>query len=180
MYDFWFYIPINPEPWAVGPLSLGKKNGKFFPRMGRNEQLYSYQEAVREFLREDGRDWPLIENDVQLGFIFWHRIEQWTNPDGKVNTKKSLDVTNMQKATEDALQGIILKNDRQVKAVYSKILDDGPEVIGGVAVWVKSLTQYGVPVKIPEEVELARQVHVEVDHAGPGDNDWPPSKMERF
>jgi hypothetical protein len=44
----WYVVHVNPEPWAVGPLDLGRRGGKVYATMGQNQQLAAYQEAVRE------------------------------------------------------------------------------------------------------------------------------------
>jgi len=112
----WFVLAVNPDPWAIGPLGVGKKGGKYYPYVGRNNQLRDYQEAVREALSEIEM---LSKNSLySLTFYFWRRLDE--HQDGK---KHQADVTNLQKALEDALQGVLFDNDRDVREVRSVIIE---------------------------------------------------------
>jgi hypothetical protein len=114
--EAWYILPINPDPWAIGPLGVGKRNGKYFPYVGRNNQLYSYQQAIKEELvSQNARLLP--EGKYELEFFFWRRLD--SHASGK---KHYADVTNLQKATEDALQGVLFDNDRDVVNVNSWIM----------------------------------------------------------
>src|SRR6478609_2923648 len=105
-----YALSINPQQWAVGPLSVGKKNGKAFPIMGRNQELHAYQESIRELL---GKFSPVKFEPgfIQLKFWFWRRLDTYEGSSRKV-TGNAVDATNMQKALEDALQGVLFDNDR--------------------------------------------------------------------
>ena len=120
MTDRWFTLDINPDPWAIGPLSMGKRNGKFFPKVGQNAQLASFKAAVAEVL--DGVT-PMPTGEYDLEFYFWRRLDGTGR-----NTKHVSDATNLQKATEDALQGVLIDNDRNVRRIRSEVVDQGPDV----------------------------------------------------
>lgn len=120
MNERWFTLDVNPDPWAIGPLQLGKRNGKFFPHVGPNRQLLAYKETVAELL---GDITPLEPGEYDLSFYFWRRLDG----SGR-NVKHSADATNLQKATEDALQGILFGNDRDVRKISSEVVEQGPDV----------------------------------------------------
>ena len=110
---------INPEPWrSPGIPSRGTpaKDGK----------LEAYQTALKEML--DGRA-IRYEEDTRLSvtFYFWR------------STRKGqpCDLTNLQKATEDAIQGVLLYNDKMDWHVQSFMMDQGPEVRPCIHIVVK-------------------------------------------
>lgn len=131
----WYGLLINPEPWAMGQVSVGKKNGRVFPIVGKNSQLAAYQEAVRESMEEQ---WPdKITGDVRLVFLFWRNLAVYTSQTGRQVQKHKPDTTNLQKATEDALQGILFKNDNQVVDVRSHMVEVGTETVGRVVIGIE-------------------------------------------
>lgn len=127
----WFHIEINPEPWAIGPLSTGRKNGRIFPMIGRNQQLHAFKEAVKAELADED---PLAEGEYRLEFYFWRQIARYTDTKGHKQSRNVADTTNLQKACEDALQGVLFSNDRDVKSVMSTIVEEGPEVKGQILI----------------------------------------------
>lgn len=135
----WFILEVNPEPWAVGDLSIGRKNGKMFPMMGRNQQLFAYKEAVKE---EIGKPELFIEGKIELQFYFWRRRDEYTTPQQRGHRKHEADGTNMAKATEDALQGLLFKNDKDVNSMNWYIVEQGPDVTPRVVIGIRP----GVPV----------------------------------
>lgn len=166
----WFVIPVNPEPWAIGSPSVGKKGGKFYPRISPNPQLVSFQEAVREALADAE---PLPEGKYGLTFYFWRRLDSYETQSGRRHRKHWADATNMQKATEDALQGVLFGNDRDVMDVHSKIVHQGPEVDGLIIVNAWNWT-------LPDVSEIPQSVIVDATFAPEGkgvtndSNVWPP------
>jgi Holliday junction resolvase RusA-like endonuclease len=133
----WFAIAVNPEPWAVGPLSVGRKNGKLFPMMGRNQQLDAFKRAVAEAI---GEGHEIINGPVKLKFYFWRNRPVYVTPSGRLHRKHDADVTNMQKATEDALQGILFVNDKDTNDVHSKVVEQGADVAGKILLSVEPNT----------------------------------------
>ena len=143
MEDQWFALDVNPDPWAIGPLSVGKRGGKFFPQVGRNSQLAAYKDAVKELLAHVEM---LPEAQYSVTFYFWRRL------DGNKTTKKHVaDATNLQKATEDAIQGVLIKNDRDVRDVRSVLVEQTPETQGRVVMRI-GLWQFFDPMEIPANV----------------------------
>jgi Holliday junction resolvase RusA-like endonuclease len=126
MADYeWIVLRLNPQPWAIGPLSLGRKPGGFYPKIGPNAQLVAYQNAVREGLQAQGV--KMLIGEVELRFYFSRTIESYKRRTGRNVSAHASDITNLQKATEDALQGVLIANDRDVVACSSVLLDQGVE-----------------------------------------------------
>jgi Holliday junction resolvase RusA-like endonuclease len=124
-----YLLPINPEPWAMGPVGAGRRGGKIAPYVGRNQQLHAFKEAVKAEL-EGAQKLPPAE--YELHFWFWRNIAQYETTKGRKASRNVADVTNMQKATEDALQGILIDNDRNVKHISSTLMAEGPDVDGKI------------------------------------------------
>jgi len=119
---------IEPEPWALGDLFVGKKGGKFFPRIAPADHLVAYQEALREeFVLQNGHAHLIEHDDLRLVLHFWRSLG-----DGR----QYADATNLQKATEDALQGILYANDRQVRDVRSIIQEQAVGIRPHIAIEV--------------------------------------------
>lgn len=108
---------INPEPWAIGTINAW---GKGKATMSPNPKVENYKLAIREDLERRISDFtPRIGWPVDL-FIWYVRS---THGGGQ-----PADVTNLNKATEDALQGILFGNDRFNFRVGGDILEQGPHV----------------------------------------------------
>lgn len=157
---YWLVLPINPEPWAIGPVGIHRAGGKVGAHVGRNIQLASFQEAVREstlqWLEEHGlkAEDVLIQGLVELKFFFWRRLDSYQR-DGKSTRKHQVDVTNMQKATEDALAGIFYANDRQVIHCDSFLMADQSGEVEPMIVIGVGATEYPDARKvIPAHVNL--------------------------
>lgn len=173
----WFALGVNPEPWAVGPLDVLRRGGKLVPSMGRNQQLDAYKQAVAdEFTTRYGViEEALAQPGYLLDLYFWRHRARWSTAAQRAARRNDADATNMQKATEDALQGICIDNDRNVIRASSTIIEQGPDVEPGVIIYLR----WGVEdddrsfVKIPQEatMELAR---IQTAPAAPDSNVWPP------
>lgn len=121
--EFLFFT--NPEPWRVPPMSPGrnKKTGKLIVVSGRDELVASYQEEIRdELFRQDSF---MMDPGYKIEFFF-HRIKETINTgSGRRNTRSNADATNMQKAIEDALQGVVIDNDTDTVDIHSRIVPSG-------------------------------------------------------
>lgn len=165
----WYALNINPEPWAVGPLDLLRRGGKLAPTMGRNVQLHMYQQAVKEELARKYAEVgaaPLVPG-YALSFFFWRDTQKGNYAD----------TTNLTKATEDALQGVLITNDREVIRNYAEIVRQGPGVNGGVIFCVQSnLKREGLRVPMPLEPpdELLSDLSRQAALNKVSDNAWPP------
>lgn len=117
MRDKWFTLWLNPEPWAVGSVSGN--------RISPNPNLVAFQSAVREALEGT----PKLPPDMRsLEFYFWRQQAKYIDAADRVRQRNAADATNMQKGLEDALQGILFDNDREIRDIRSAIVDQGPHV----------------------------------------------------
>ena len=114
----WYYFHLNPEPWEIGQASVGRRGGKYYANIGRSEQLYSYQEAVRECFGEP----DMMEGYLKLTFFFWRRLDTYRYEKERTARKHEADATNLQKALEDALQGYLFNNDKDNHDIRSIIV----------------------------------------------------------
>jgi Holliday junction resolvase RusA-like endonuclease len=132
----WYGIHLNPEPWAVGPAGVSRRGGKLHAYVGRNEGLAAYQNAVKEELVSQK---PMLHTgNVRLRLLFWRQLTGYEDTEtGRRSTKNRPDVTNMLKAIEDACQGILFANDRQVIESHSVLMAVGPKVTGRVLIGVE-------------------------------------------
>lgn len=179
MAELWMHLPINPEPWAVGPLGAARRGGKLSAYMGQNVQLHAYQEAVREELRYQWGELPMLTPPLAISVYFWRNRAEYTTDNQRQHRKHEADATNMLKAFEDAMQGIIFANDRDNVVVRAQTIDQGPEVVGQIVVSVYSdldpmaMAQEAInamPSGIHKKILTERVQPVPVED----DNVWPP------
>lgn len=175
----WFLLEVNPEPWAIGPVGYSRRGGKMSAYVGRNVQLDSYKEAIREEMTEQWDDAPMIEGKVRLRLLLWRRRDEYKTPQARTHRKHEADATNMQKALEDALQGICFANDRDVQDVRTIVVEQGPEVYGHILVGIEPCeggldTELG----IPDDLFLTAFIGYKPVTFDPNrittDNSWPP------
>lgn len=146
MKDFWYVLHLNAEPWAIGPLGVGRKSGGLFPYIGPNQQLVGFQEGVKEDL--EGVD-PLPEGEYSLTFYIWRALDTYQNV--RKIRKHQVDATNIQKGLEDALQGVLFDNDRSVRDVRTVIAEQSAETRPRLLIRA-SLWEGLDPDEIPEHV----------------------------
>jgi len=134
----WYALEINPEPWAIGPVGSARRGGKLTSYVGRNAQLHAYEEAIKEAVREQlPVGYKMIDGPIVLTLFFWRNRAEYTTPQAKTHRKHEADLTNLQKATEDALQGVLFKNDKDVCIVDSTMVEQGAGVVGRVVIGVE-------------------------------------------
>lgn len=170
MTEHWYHLTINPEPWAVGSLGIGKKQGKFYPYMGANPQLNSYKEAVAEELAAYDQ---LAPGEYELEFYFWRVLDDYETGSGRRHRKHLADTTNLQKATEDALQGVLIDNDRNVRRISSEIVEQGPGVKPGIvihATWWGGFNPDRIPQHMWNKIDAVETLPNEDRNA------WPPTE----
>lgn len=133
--DYWFSMNLNSEPWSVGSLSIGKRNGKFYPKMSPNHQLVAFKEAVKEELEQVKH---LPTGEYELTFYIWRKLERYQG-EKKMVQKNQTDATNLQKALEDGLQGVLFDNDRNVRDIRTIIVEQEvhtePRIIIRASLW---------------------------------------------
>lgn len=122
----WYILPVNPEPWEIGPLSVGRKNGRMIPIVGRDQQLFAYKEAIKEALQAAG---PVMRTGtLKMSIWFWRVQATYQTHQARTHRKHEADCTNMFKATEDACQGILYKNDKDNVETHGYVVAQGPDV----------------------------------------------------
>lgn len=139
-----YAFAVNPEPWAIGPISHNKP--------GPEPTLKAYQEAIRSELLAQEAGMKLGLYSVRLRFS--RQLAKYVKlSNGGTAHRNQADATNMQKATEDALQGIVIGNDRDVARVESRIA--GPQE-STTDPWVLIEVRYGIEGYSDAETELPR------------------------
>lgn len=121
---------INPEPWTVGTLGIARAGKKPYPTYAKNPLLVAYQQALIECLTEA---YPAMlmqaeDADLELTIIYWRKLDKYKTPGGRWQSRHRADTTNLNKATEDALQKIVFNNDVQNTRVTGEIRAQGHDV----------------------------------------------------
>jgi hypothetical protein len=101
----------------------------------------------------------MMEGTFVLYFYFWRRREEYQTPQARSHRKHEADVTNLQKATEDALQGVLFKNDKDVREVHSVLIAQGPDVEPGVVIGIDQYYEQPLPEAVLKL--MAEEEHVE-------------------
>lgn len=163
----WYVLPLNPEPWAVGPLSVGRgRGGQYYPKMGANQQLVSYQNAVRSELQRQRAEMVELGEGYyayELAFVFHQVLTKYVTPKGRNSQQKPGDLTNLVKATEDAIQGILIDNDTHVEKITSHVSRSEdekavPYVLIGAGPYL-GINPNDIPREVWEGVDLAVAEH---------------------
>lgn len=150
MTQYWV-LGINPEPWTPGTAFRRPKGAG----IAKDGKLKAYQEAIKEeFVYQNPK------HDQHDGCSFWFLFWRSTRH-GRV-----ADATNLQKALEDALQGVIYRNDKTNLDVRSTIIDQTPETQPAILVIANKLD---LPDIIVPELSPAEST-----------SEWAPPKEELF
>lgn len=158
----WFVLNVNPERWAIGPVGLGKSRT---PYVGRNQELAAYQEAVKEAITAEYPDIEPLEGEIDLRFYLWRQVGKYESlATGRKITKNEVDTTNMQKALEDALQGILYANDKKVRSIKTEVVAQGVDQEGKIVICIQPWYAFDVE-EIPDSVwaEIDGQDKLEFD-----------------
>lgn len=146
---------INPEPWTSPDVSVGRRaGGHAYPIVYKSEALRSYQEGIKSLL--EGKPTLIFDpgTPITLEFYFWRQLPDYTTDRERRARKHEADATNMQKALEDALQGVLFENDRDVKRIYSEIMEQGHDTEPRIGIRIGLWTGPSVlPVAVPEPLE---------------------------
>ena len=129
-----YCLNLNPVQWAIGPVTTMKRGGRTVPFVGRNVQLHNFKEAVRHEINRVYGPQEIMEGPIELKFWFWRDRPAYKNYQPRTHRTHEADVTNMQKALEDALQGVLFKNDKQTKKVTSEEIDQDQDIWGHVII----------------------------------------------
>jgi Holliday junction resolvase RusA-like endonuclease len=127
--------------------------------MHSEEQMKNYKDALREAIKQDG---PINFGDIdlELHFIFWRQVANYETLAGNRSHAQVADATNMQKATEDALQGLLFNNDRQVRLVSSWVADQSDTVHPRVCI---QIAPFGDPPQRYKEIAAWVEGAVDAD-----------------
>lgn len=147
-----FLVPVNPRPWTTPPYSISRANGKFRVFAGRDEAGHNFKEAVREELLNQYAE--MLDPPYRLEFWFWRCLDP---------KSKEADATNMQKLCEDALQDIVITNDRFVRSVKSNIMEQSETTPGMILIEVEG--NFDKPTPIPDRmIESVDRMHNSLKH----------------
>ncbi len=136
MISFLLAIAVNPEPWAIGSVGVTNKGGKYRGFVGQNLQLRNYQDAVRTEIKKqletsEYATWFPVSVPTRVHLYFYRRLDDYKLEGDRKSSRNYADATNMQKAFEDAMQGVLIENDRNNIQVSSAIMEQGPDVTPG-------------------------------------------------
>lgn len=124
---YWYVIRgVNPIPWTSPTVTVGRRKGQYKPQVYSSAELKNYKAALAEEFERAYPDAPLIEDEIGVTFFFWRHIDVGTTGSNRTRSNEA-DATNLQKSTEDALQGVLFKNDRQVVHGASWIMGQSEE-----------------------------------------------------
>lgn len=160
---------MNPEPWRSPRLGTKMIGRKKVPVAFKDENLRSYQEAIKEaaseLLNSNGVEMPMFAKgtELELDIAFWRQTDTYEG-ESRRNARNRADVTNMQKAVEDALQGIVYANDRYNVVVRSTLVAVGPDVHPRVLLDCKE-ADLSLPALIDQTIEPFKS-RAESDGAG--------------
>lgn len=110
---------VNPQPWKSPSAGTKRFGGKVVAYTYPNPEVVLYQEAVKEYVADE---YPALvpvepgEHGLLVTFWFWRSL----NYGGQ--RRQRCDTTNLVKATEDALQGLLYTNDKHNRTVTGHIV----------------------------------------------------------
>jgi hypothetical protein len=113
----WYLIHLNPEPWAIGTAHA--------KGISPNPGLVSYQHAVKGELEGEAMLPPAMR---RLTFYFRRKVDKYLDAADHRRSRNAADATNLQKGLEDALQGVLFENDREIRDIRSVIVQQGTQV----------------------------------------------------
>lgn len=152
MLSQWFIVPVNPEPWAVGPAGTARGASGIRAYVGPNPQVDNYKKAVASHIQSFYPHVHLVDVECEINFYFSKRLDRYVTASERSHMRHIADATNMQKATEDALQGIVITNDKLVRRVTSEIIDQNPDCEPFIVICVKSPYHAQWQIEIPDEI----------------------------
>lgn len=126
----WFTVRgVNPEPWTSPGVDVGraKGSGKLYGKLTKDTGLVVYQQAVADELKRCYPDHEPVLGPVEVGFYVWRQLATYEGESGKVQ-RNIVDATNMQKALEDAIEDVLIGNDREVVHPETWVMEQGPQV----------------------------------------------------
>jgi len=155
MNDVYWIHDITPQPWEVQAQSY-KAGGRWCKaRLISPDQLREYRDELsRTFVQQYPLTLP-ARGLLKVEFKFWRNTA-----DGA----ELADATNLLKATEDALEGILYDNDRNNRLVSSEIIQQDDQAPNAIMVTV---SEYEVSaIEIPPRIIMnkeRRRVEADID-----------------
>lgn len=117
-------------------MSVGSKGKAKFVQSGVDKEARAYKDALISALRKQDAD--RLDGPYSVDFLFWRKLEQYQTESGRNMTRKWVDATNMQKLCEDALQEIIITNDKEDLVVRSYIMSQTKETIPCIGIVIRA------------------------------------------
>lgn len=151
-----YILHVNPEPWKTPPFSPARKNGKMIVVSGRDETSFVTKEAIAAALREQGAE--MLEPPYWIHLYFWRHREHYVSEKGRNMHKREADATNMQKLTEDAMQGVLINNDVNVRIVTSQVVGQDKVGPGMIVILIEA--------GLPEELVSSPIIPARFDQGG--------------
>lgn len=138
----WYLLDLNPVPWRVGPVyaSRSKTSHKIGGGVGRDQEVHAYQEAIRAEMAKQSPE--MIEGKFRLVIFFWREMLEYATPKSLKARSHEADGTNMYKATEDALQGILYGNDKDNIAGRFYIVKQNADTNGKVLIGIEPFNEF--------------------------------------
>jgi Holliday junction resolvase RusA-like endonuclease len=129
---------INAVPWSPGESSIGRRKGKLFVQVSKNSDLAAFQEAVKEELPLQNENVQMFSGPLAVTFWVWRSTSH----------RQPADATNIQKALEDALQGVLYENDAANREVRTVLVDQSTTSVSHIAIQIQPYVE-------PEDVPSA-------------------------
>jgi len=132
---------ILPEPWEAPTGAIGRKGGGLFVRMVKSTKLATFQAALHDALEQKFGE-RMLESIVQRGthlelrIWIWRPIESTVRESGRKASAHVADATNLQKAIEDACQGVLFANDRDNLVVQTVIMEQDADATARIIIEV--------------------------------------------
>lgn len=133
---WWYSIQgVNPEPWESPESFVRRVKGSDKLSVGHHSsrRMRLFQDSVKEeFPIQNPGFINLGTAALDVRFYLWRSVAVFENASGRVVEGNDVDATNCQKALEDALQGILYKNDTnnvQVSTWLHQAVDIEPFII---------------------------------------------------
>lgn len=160
---FQYIHNLQLEPWATGTTHVRRSGGKMRSGMSPNQKLVSYQNALKELIDPEDLE-PLWEFDPtalkSVHFVFWRQIETWRTDKKKVQRGHVADTTNLQKASEDALQ-VLTGNDNLNVDIHSVFVEQDEYTTPGLFYCFESFDEanlYDHECRVRLALDLRREV----------------------
>jgi Holliday junction resolvase RusA-like endonuclease len=153
---------VNPVPWTAGtPAMTRGQGGKTFPTIAKSGELVNYQEALASIIKKRSSSdaacmWP-DGMDLDARYYFWRELTTYQGPKRMV-TKHEADATNMQKATEDAMHGVLFTNDKYCRRVCSLSVEQSKQTSPCVIIDVWPLGKSEPALERHEAIALRNQI----------------------